>query len=53
MNSDQPEHSLEGSRLNSCTFVFILVVMVASSHLSNLNFIFISPQVRFVPHGLG
>jgi hypothetical protein len=31
---------LEGSRLNSCTCVFMLVVMVASSHLRYLNFYF-------------
>jgi hypothetical protein len=37
---DHPEHSLEGSRLNSCTCVVVLVVMIASSHWSYLNFYF-------------
>jgi hypothetical protein len=37
MNFDHFEHSLEGSRLNSCTSAIVLVVMVASSYLSNLN----------------
>jgi hypothetical protein len=50
---DHPKHTLEGSRLNSWTCVVILVVMVASSHLRYLNFLFIYPQVRLVPHGLG
>ena len=37
MNFDLLEHSLEGSRLNSCTSNVVLVVMVASSYLRNLN----------------
>jgi hypothetical protein len=36
-----PEHSLEGSRLNSCTCVVMRVVMVASSHWNYLNFIYL------------
>jgi hypothetical protein len=38
MNFDHLQRSLEGSRLISCTFVIMLVVMVACSHLSYLNF---------------
>jgi hypothetical protein len=38
MNFDSPEHSLEGSSLNSCTCVVMLVVMVASSYLSYVIF---------------
>jgi hypothetical protein len=41
MNFDHPQHSLEGSRLNSCTCIVMLVVMVASSHWNYLNFIYL------------
>jgi hypothetical protein len=40
MNFDHPELLLEGSTLNSCSCIVVLVVMVASSHLSYLNFLF-------------
>jgi hypothetical protein len=40
MNFDHSEHLSEGSRLNSCTSVVMLVVMVANSHWSYLNFHF-------------
>jgi hypothetical protein len=44
MNFDHPEHSLEGSRLNSCTCVVMLVVMVSSSQWSYLNNFFCFPS---------
>ena len=55
MNFDHPEHSLEGSRLNSYTCVVMLVVMVVSTHLSYLNFFnyFFSKEVRSSCFGLG
>jgi hypothetical protein len=55
MNFDYPEHSLEGSRHNSCTCVVMLEVMVASSHWSYLNsyFYFSSSEACSSSSGLG
>jgi hypothetical protein len=50
---DHPEHSLEGSRLNSCTCVVVLVVMVVRSHWSYLNFYFSSSEACLSLFGLG
>jgi hypothetical protein len=53
MNFDHPDHSLQGSRLNSCTRIVILVVMVASSHLSYLSFFNYFSSREACPHALG
>ena len=44
MNFDYLEHSLEGSRLNSCTCIVMVVVMVTSSQWSYLNNFYCFPS---------